>query len=322
MPLKESWANRGEEVLMDQAISQSTYRVGEDTDYQDYLEVIERITSKWFAFPEAVASAQIDANPQPTSGANSWEMVENETIQGAYDVERVFERKTTTLVSQTPPPTFGSVTFNPPQNTQLTTWPVNVTIATITPSHRIMYQINAFNSSGAIVYGPWVETSAASVTVSVNTTILAAGATIAGASYHKVLFINAKAFQVLQSGRYESAVASSSYGQRAPSVATPTYNPAGSTSSTPESNIVMPTTVAISCATAGARINATAAYWSSGGSYVTNATVSAALAPVNISISTPFAPDGFQRVRLIASAYVELDGITYTSSSLTRYYRD
>ena len=316
MALKTSWAGRGEEVLIDRAINQSTYRVGEDTDFQDYREVIERETVMWFGFDEATASAQVDANTQPATGAYSWAMVENERIQYAYDVERVYEKKTTTLVSQTPPPTFGSVSFSPAQNLNVSAWPLSVTISTSTPLSSIMYQINAFNSAGQIVYGPWVEVSGTSAVVSVNTTTIAAGASILGNTYHKAIQINAKAFRELQSGRYESAQSSIYYAQRKPTVSTPTFSPVGSSSVPAAFNFNMPGNVTIT--SAGSTIISSWRYALSASSWqAPNAGSNAS--PAVIAIDSPLV---YKVVELSAYATVTLDGITYNSSTNKRYYRD
>jgi len=272
MPLRTSWAQRGEQILMDRALNRNTYRVGEDTDYKDYLEKTERETNRWFGFTQAAAEAKVDENEQPASGSYSWSMPESERMNNAYDIERVFEKKTTTLVSQTPPPTFGSVTFSPAQNLNVTAWPISLTLSTSTPLASLMYQINAFNSAGQVVYGEWVEVAATSTVVSVNTTTLAAGANILNqGNFHKAVFISAKAFRVLQSGRYESAQSTIYFAQRAPTVTQITnshWSPLGSSTVNGAVNVTMPFNLTINTGQPSATIFTFVAYYN-GSSFVT-----------------------------------------------------
>jgi hypothetical protein len=220
MPLVTSWASRGAAILDDRSVEQRTYRVGQEDDFIDYKEVVEKNVNRWVGFTEAAASAHIDTNEQPVdvTTANSWAMNEDQRVVGSYTITRSQEKKTVSVVGSTPTPTIGSVTFSVATNTN-TTFPFNLTISTATAGALIRYRIDSYNGATRIT-GAWQVSSGTSQTISVNTTNVAFGATIGGVAYHKYVIIEAYAYRVLQTGTYEGPTSQREYGYRSPQLFT------------------------------------------------------------------------------------------------------
>jgi hypothetical protein len=328
MPLKESWANRGEQVLMDRAITRSTYRVGSEDDYLDYLEITERETNRWFGFTEAAASAKIEENEQPSTGSYSWSMIESERVRKAFDIERIYELKNPTLVGQTPPPVFGSVNFSVNSDSNITSWGFTLNLTTDAPS-GIMWRLGAMNGVGTILYTAWEDTTSQSTSVNVNSPWFAGGA----GNFHKYIIVEARSFRILQTGRYESGTSSRAYSQPRPTVTQITdahWSPLGynGISSTP--NVSMPFNLTINTGQTAATIF-TFIQENNGSWRVQSGWTNRGNSPATISnlngISHNFGGSFGVRKLLQINAYpaVILDGITYlgnqsSSSSPAKIY--
>jgi hypothetical protein len=216
MALIESWAERGEAILDDRSVEQRTYRVGQEDDFIDYKEVVDKNVNRWVGFNEDAASAHIDTNEQPSDVtiANSWSMNEDQRVVGSYTITRSQEKKTVSVVGSTPTPVIGSITFSVATNTD-TTFPFNLTMSTSTAGAVIRYRLDSYDGATKIT-GAWQVSSGASQTISVNTTNIAGGASIGGVAYHKYIIIEAYAYRVLQTGAYEGPRSSRTYGYRSP----------------------------------------------------------------------------------------------------------
>lgn len=236
MPLINTWADRGNSVLVDKSTEQRVYRVGSEDDFIDYKEVVSKEVEQWPGFSESGANAVLDAAGAPDTAAEwqptdtlatfSYSMNEGLRSVNSYTLERVYERKKVDKVGATPIPNFGSVNFSVASSNN-TTFPFSLTMSTTTSGALIRYKIDSYNG-GTRVAGSWQQSSGQSITINVNTSNIAGGARINAVAMHKYVIIEAYAFRVLQTGTYEGPRSAIIYGQRAPVISNVVFSPSGS----------------------------------------------------------------------------------------------
>jgi hypothetical protein len=222
------------ETRIGQTQQSRRYRVGEEDDFIEWEERTFTDTTEYHKFNSdawAIVGATFSPNPPnrynvapyfpvrtpavPSGGVNNWSMREDNRTIGSYVLTRTYEFKSVTQVDASPPPVLGSVNFSVPQNTNITSFPFNLQLQAAS-SERIRYRIDTY-IGGALQTGAWTTSTGNVVTISVNTSNLAAGATINGVAYHKYVVVYAQSTRTQQTGEtYNGPISSRIYAQRAP----------------------------------------------------------------------------------------------------------
>jgi hypothetical protein len=144
------------------------YTDGSPSAWTSIKEVAERETREWVALTQSAAEGAKDTNAQPAEGTYTYEVSEQDRYTHAYKLSRMFEQKTTSLVS---PFNVATPTFDPVAGAYAE-GSLEVAITSATANSEISYAV--ISTSGAVVASGNINSGDA-ITITVPSTIIAWG---------------------------------------------------------------------------------------------------------------------------------------------------
>jgi len=141
---------------------------GAPSAWVNIKEVTNRETREWVALTQSAAEGAKDANAQPAEGTYTYEVSEQNRPTHAYKLSRMFELKTTTLVS---PYHVATPTFDPVAGAYAA-GSLEVAITSATANSLIAYTV--ISASGTVEASGNINSGDA-ITITVPSTIIAWG---------------------------------------------------------------------------------------------------------------------------------------------------
>lgn len=330
MPLIDNFDNAGPGIVTAYDIDSRLYRVGDDVAFIDYREEITTESREWVGLTYAAAFNAVNQNAQPgdSKATHSWSMSESQRIIGSYTLNRIYEKKDISIAAESDIPLMGVPSFSVGSGI-VTEFPFDMTITSPNTSDVLRYRIDAMDQNGTYVFGQYIETTQNQVTISIDSDISKKGLN----QDHKQILIVAHTRRYTPQGVFDGQEVERVYIEKAPVLALPEFDPAGSPSRTFVNNISgLPSSIDISSSDSGVSLYASVRYNALDASgnilaaeldFIDNSPVLPYTATIKVptfpgySITLP--PYAYEIV-LTARSELFYENILYTSEIKQRYY--